>query len=149
MVGKNFSHFAKIWSLFTDLFFTAMVSAIIDCLVYFCCAIPIQHLKMHLKYPNQKWHKQIIYQNVHNLLFFLQMYSMNQFPGTLQKYLTKREHDRLFRLFCESSDREESNRDICLIYHSSGERDLHIVKNLITDERAHFHSRYPSCPSLS
>ena len=91
---------------------------------------------------DQKCHKQIIYQNVRNLLLFLQMCSMKQFPGTIQKYLTKREHDRLVWLFCESSDREKSNRDICLIYLSGGERDLHIVENFITDERARFYSRY-------
>ena len=64
------------------------------------------------------------------------MCSMKQFPGTIQKYLTKREHNRLFWLVSESSDCEKSDRDICLIYLSDGERDLHIVENFITDKRA-------------
>ena len=29
MVGKNFNHFPKIWSLFTDLFFTAKVTCLL------------------------------------------------------------------------------------------------------------------------
>ena len=64
------------------------------------------------------------------------MYSMKEFPGTIQKYLTKREHDRLFWLVYEGSDRGKSNWDICLSYLSGGERDLHIVENFISDERA-------------